>query len=189
MSGSRVIDVLYYATKSKTPQGLESNNNSLSPTFTNPPEGGKGFLSLRRLSDHKFEQYKDNNSYILYEGFRIPPKADVNNNHLSVPIFKEDLNIVTPAGSLHATSMYPDSGASNETTIAFTEFIVTGATGTFSGAKKILIEYSNDGQAPWARTANNEPVLSARKMTLLGDISVASLVSQKRSSNLRSLIM
>jgi len=85
--------------------------------------------------------------------------------------------------------VYPDTGSSSETSVPFTEFIVTGATGTFSGAKKILIEYSNDGTAPWARDGDNKPVSHARKMTLLGDAPIANAASQRRSSNLRTLIM
>jgi hypothetical protein len=189
MSSTRVVDVLYYTTKVKTPEGvLVSNNNGLSPTFTNPPSGGKGFVSARRLTNKNFDQYKDNNYYLMYVGYRVPPVAEIADHHLPLALYKEDVNIVTPSGSLHATSLYPDAGSSNETTISFTEFIVTGATGTFSGTNKILIEYSNNGDAPWSKDGNNEPVKSARKMTLLGEGNGGASFKQG-SSNMKRLIM
>ena len=187
MSGLRAMDFLYYTSRVKTEKGLVSNQNELSPAFTNPPSGGLGFVSVLPLSDHKFDQYTDNNYHALYEGCRVP--ANNGKQYLAVALFKEDVNIVTPRGSLRATCVYPDTGSSSETSVPFTEFIVTGATGTFNNAKKILIEYSNDGTAPWARDGDNKPVPFARKMTLLGDAPIANAPSQRRSSNLRTLIM
>jgi hypothetical protein len=72
MSAQRAIDVLYYTSRVKTEEGLVSNQNELSPTFTNPPSGGLGFVSVLPLSDHKFDQYTDNNYHALYEGCRVP---------------------------------------------------------------------------------------------------------------------
>lgn len=187
MSAQRAIDVLYYTSRVKTEEGLVSNQNELSPTFTNPPSGGLGFVSVLPLSDHKFDQYTDNNYHALYEGCRVP--ANNGKQYLAVALFKEDVNIVTPRGSLRATCVYPDTGSSSETSVPFTEFIVTGATGTFSGAKKILIEYSNDGTAPWARDGDNKPVSHARRMTLLGDGEAVPNAKVQSRNSLRTMLL
>ena len=63
--------------------------------------------------------------------------------HLPVPTFKEDLNIMTPLGQIRNSHI--SSGSTSDTTVSSVEFLVTGATGAFSGANTILIEYSNDG--------------------------------------------
>lgn len=192
MSALRAVDVLYYTTHSRTEEGvLASNSNSLAISFENPPEGFSGGVSGRRMTDHKFDQYKDNNYYLVYEGYRIPAPVDAKDYQLGVSLYKEDLNIQTPAGSLHASCIYPDSGSGDTTTTSFTEFIVNGATGNFSGVKQILIEYSNDGSAPWARDGDNKPVRNARRMTLMGDVdaSTSNALYQRRVSNLRKMVI
>ena len=94
MSGLRAMDFLYYTSRVKTEEGLVSNQNELSPAFTNPPSGGLGFVSVLPLSDHKFDQYTDNNYHALYEGCRVP--ANNGKQYLAVALFKEDVNIVHP---------------------------------------------------------------------------------------------
>jgi len=186
----RTIDVLYYTTHSRTEEGvLAGNSNSLAISFENPPEGFSGGISSRRMTDHKFDQYKDNNYYLVYEGFRVPAKSDMRARHLGVSLYKEDLNIQTPAGSLHASCIYPDSGSGDTTTTSFTEFIVNGASGNFSGARKILIEYSNDGSAPWARDGDNKPVRNARRMALIGDGEAVPNAKVQSRNSLRTMLI
>ena len=193
MSALRAVDVLYYTTKSLNEEGaLVTNSNELTPEFyEDAPSGYNGGISSRRMTDHKFDQYNDNNYYLVYEGFRIPAPVDAKDYQLGLAIYKEDLNIQTPAGSLHASCIYPDTGSTFDTAVSFTEFVVNGATGKFSGVKQILIEYSNDGTAPWARDGNNKPVKSARRMTLMGDVdaSTSNALYQRRVSNLRKMVI
>jgi len=193
MSALRAVDVLYYTTKSLNEEGaLVTNASTLTPEFyEDSPSGYNGGISGRRMTDHKFDQYKDNNYYLVYEGCRIPAPVDAKDFHLRLAIYKEDLNIQTPAGSLHASCIYPDTGTAFETETSFTEFVVNGATGKFSGVKQILIEYSNDGTAPWARDGNNKPVKTARRMTLMGDVdaSTSNALYQRRVSNLRKMVI
>ena len=129
------------------------------------------YVRIRRMTNGNFEQFVDNNYMICYEGYRMdaPAAADVKPFQLSVSTYKEDLNISTPFGQIHATAIYPDSGSTSDTTVSFVEFLITGASGAFSGAKTVLIEYSNDGNAPWAKDAKGDKVERARRMTVMGD--------------------
>ena len=171
-----VLTVLNYTTQSKDGDELVSNSNVTQPQLlpTEKPKGG-AYISNRRMTNGNFEQFVDNNYMICYEGYRMDKPEDPKPYQLSVATYKEDLNIATPFGQIHATAIYPDAGSTSDTTVSFVEFLVTGASGAFSGAKTILIEYSNDGNAPWARDASGNKVERARRMTVMGD-------AQNRSS-------
>lgn len=176
-----VIAVLNYTTQSKdASENLVSNSNVTQPQLlpTDKPEGG-AYLSIRRMTNGNFEQFVDNNYMICYEGYRMDAPSEPKSYQLSVSTYKEDLNIATPFGQIHATAIYPDAGSTSDTTVSFVEFLVTGASGAFSGAKTILIEYSNKGDAPWAKDANGKSVERARRMTVMGD-------AQNRSSRIPS---
>ena len=165
-----VLAVLNYTTQSKdASENLVSNANVTQPQLlpTDDPKGG-AYLSIRRMTNGNFEQL-DNNYMLCYEGYRMDAPSEPQSYHLPVPTFKEDLNIATPLGQIHATAIYADAGSTSDTTVSSVEFLVTGATGAFSGANTILIEYSNDGNASWARDASGNKVERSRRMTVKRD--------------------
>lgn len=170
MNGGPVMDKLFYTTRSYNAKGeLVSNSNYNPISLEKRDPQATGFLSARRLTDSKYEQYTDDEYYLLWDGYRIPGKGDkAEPHHLDISIYKEELNLNTPQGTIHATAIYPDAGKGSDTTISNVEFAVIGATGSFSGAQSILIEYSNDGSMPWARDADNNKVPNARRMTVIG---------------------
>ena len=141
-----VLAVLNYTTIYVDKDGnLVSNSNLTKPQLLPTEEpSGAAYLSIRRMTNGNFEQFKDNNYIICYEGYRMEAPVSSKSYQLSVNTYKEDLNITTPFGQIHGSAVYPDSGSEQETTIPFVEFLVTGASGVFEGAKTILIEYSND---------------------------------------------
>ena len=197
------IDTLYYTTKSVNPvigadgkptgeTELSGNNNGLSPMFNNPPVGGKGFFSGRRLTDSKFDQHFDDQYYILFEGVRIPNPTPKSNypNHLGVPIYKEDVNIVTPQGTMHASQVYPDSGSGSDTSVPFVEFIVTSGTGIYENAGTILFEYNNNTASPkpWS-IVHGQSVPNSRRLSVFSKSSneAGSARSQLKTHHLKKL--
>ena len=86
-----------------------------------------------------FEQL-DNNYMLCYEGYRMDAPSEPQSYHLPVPTFKEDLNINT-SWSNSLTCHIQITGSTSDTTVSSVEFLVTGATGAFSGANTMLIEY------------------------------------------------
>ena len=174
--GDKAIATLFYTTRSKVMDAegkasYVSNSNYNPITLEDRADGHKatGFLSARRLTNHHFEQFTDDNYYLLWDGYRIPQKGDDKlPYHFGKSIYKEELNLNTPFGSIHATSAYPDAGEGQESSISNSLFAVIGATGVFSEATSIVVEYSNDGSMPWARDAKGESVPAARRMTVMG---------------------
>ena len=188
MGDHKPIATLFYTTRSYNEQGeLVSNSNYNPISLAEKDPQASGYLSARRLSNNVFEQFTDDNYYMLWEGYRVPAKGDAAlPHHFKKSIYKEELNLNTPFGSIHATAIYPDTGPGSDTTVSNVEFAVIAATGMFAGASTILIEYSNDGSMPWARNIDNDKVPNARRMTVMGPRPVVSTTTTTRG---RKLIM
>ena len=80
---------------------------------------------------------------IVWDSQRIPGSPDGK----LLPTYKEVGNIITANGSISFNQIYSDEGTSEETTLPFIAFQVTGGTGKYAYniQTTMIIEYDNDG--------------------------------------------
>jgi len=85
--------------------------------------------------------YQPNSDIISYFGFRTPASAAL----ILPPLYNETVSILQPdTGSfISAQKIYVDSGSAGPTTVPFTTFDVTCASGIFSNYSLLKIVYDN----------------------------------------------
>jgi hypothetical protein len=134
---SNTMTLYYYLFE---PPTYESNDTR-TDFVTDPAEGPYRGISNRYMSNSTYTTF--NTDILTYISSRTP-----GNSALGIPdMYNEVLNINSEPyidNYIQAACNYPDPGSGYETEVANNNFIVTAASGIFSGYKNIYITYNNN---------------------------------------------
>ena len=138
-----LMTTLWYSGKTQNYSGDFESNAQYVKVVTEPnTENYHDIRAMNTSPDSGYENLGDS-STISYTGCRTLIGNE--NSDITLPTFKEDMVITTPGGLLTATSVYPDSGTGEISSVNYSIWAVTGGTGPFQGANLARVDYDNDG--------------------------------------------